>query len=177
MSETTATQPPDRTTTWPAELHADGSGVGTASGRRYLRPDWVTSHVMNPIVAGLVKLGFSVRGARQLEVRGRTSGTWRTTPVNVLELDGHRYLVAPRGHTQWVRNLRVAGGGRLRRGRRVEEFAAIELADEVKPVIIREYLRLWAFEVGRFFDGITVDSSDDDLLAAAPGFPVFELTT
>jgi len=140
-----------------------GPDAASATGGRGARAD--------------VKLGFSVRGARQLQVRGRTSGEWRATPVNLLELDGRQYLVAPRGHTQWVRNLRVAGEGRLRRGRRVEEFTAVELDDAVKPAIIREYLRLWAFEVGRFFDGITVDSSDDELLAAAPGFPVFEITT
>jgi deazaflavin-dependent oxidoreductase (nitroreductase family) len=150
--------------------------ASTDTGDRYLRPGWFTRHAMNPMVARLVKLGVSVKGARELQIRGRTSGEWRTTPVNLLELDGRTYLVAPRGHTQWVKNLRVAGGGRLRSGRRVVEFTAVELADVQKPVIVREYLRRWAWEVGQFFDGLSADSSDADIAAAAPGFPVFEIT-
>src|SRR5688572_13557442 len=84
---------------------------------RYLRPDWFTEHVFNPTVAGLTRIGVSVWGARVLEVPGRTSGEIRTTPVNLLTIDGDRYLVAPRGETQWVKNVRVAGGCRLRVGR------------------------------------------------------------
>lgn len=155
-------------------VNTSTSNTGTS---RYLAPDWMTRHVANPVMAGLVKLGVSVRGARELHVRGRSSGEWRTVPVNPLELDGHTYLVAPRGHTQWVRNLRAAGGGRLRKGRRFEEFSAVELSDDVKPPVIRAYLRAWAFEVGKFFDGITADSTDAELLAVAAGFPVFEITT
>jgi deazaflavin-dependent oxidoreductase (nitroreductase family) len=145
------------------------------AGDRYLAPGRLTRTVMNPFVAGLVRLGFSVKGACELHVRGRRSGEWRTTPVNLLELDGRTYLVAPRGHTQWVRNLRAAGEGRLRRRRRIRDFTATELADEAKPEIIREYLRLWAFEVGAFFDGLTADSDDAEIAAVAPGFPVFEI--
>ncbi len=143
---------------------------------RYLAPDWATRRILNPIVSRLVRLGASIRGARELHVRGRTSGEWRTTPVNLLELDGRSYLVAPRGQTQWVQNLRVAGGGRLRSGRRFEEFTATELPDADKTPLLREYLRLWAFEVGKFFDGLSVDSSDAELARAASGFPVFELS-
>ena len=61
-----------------------------------------------------------------LEVKGRKSGEWRKTPVNPLDFDGERYLVAPRGHTQWVRNMRASGGGRLV-GRGIEEFTATEV--------------------------------------------------
>lgn len=143
--------------------------------RRYLAPDRVTQCVLNPIVTGLVKVGVTVRGARELQVRGRRSGAWRMNPVNPLEHDGRTYLVAPRGHTEWVRNLRVAGEGRLRGGRRVEQFDAVELADVEKADVIRAYLRRWAFEVGKFLDGLTAESSDAELLAAAPGIPVFEI--
>src|SRR5258708_479806 len=117
---------------------------------RFQRPGWVTAHVFNPMVAGLTRLGISVWGSRVLAVRGRTSGEWRTTPVNLLSIDGTRYLVAPRGHTQWVRNLRDAGGGELRIGRRVEPFTAVELDDDAKPPILRAYLRRWKMEVGVF---------------------------
>ncbi len=120
-------------------------------------------------------MGISLMGSRVLAVRGRSSGQWRTVPVNLLSIDGERYLVAPRGHTQWVRNVRAAGGGELRLGREVEAFAVEELADADKPVILREYLRKWAWEVGRFFDGVDKGSSDAQLLAIAPGFPVFRL--
>ncbi len=97
---------------------------------RYLAPDWFTRNIFNRAVRGLTRLGISVYGSRELRVRGRQSGEWRTTPVNLLTLDGQRYLVAPRGVTQWVRNLRVAGTGELRVGRRVEPFGASEVGDE-----------------------------------------------
>ena len=91
-------------------------------------------------------------GSRELRVRGRQSGEWRSTPVNPLALSGQRYLVAPRGTTQWVRNLRAAGAGELRSGRRIEPFRAVELADADKAPVLREYLRRWKWEVGQFFD-------------------------
>ena len=146
------------------------------TAERYLAPDRFTRRVVNPLVVRLVRLGLNLRGARELHVRGRTTGEWRTVPVNPLDLDGRTYLVSPRGHTQWSRNMRAAGGGRLRRGRRLDEFSAVEVADDDKAPIIRAYLREWAFEVGKFFDGITADSTDAELLAVADGFPVFEIT-
>ncbi|GAB2909357.1 nitroreductase family deazaflavin-dependent oxidoreductase [Rhodococcus aerolatus] len=143
---------------------------------RYLAPDRFTRTVMNPAVTFLTRRGVSVWGSRELRVRGRRSGEWRATPVNVLPLDGERYLVSPRGHTQWVRNLRVAGTGELRVGRRTESFSATELADADKTPVLRAYLRRWAFEVGQFFDGLDADSPDDVVAAAAPGVPVFRLS-
>jgi deazaflavin-dependent oxidoreductase (nitroreductase family) len=129
--------------------------------------------MFNSSVAALTRRGVSIWGSRVLYVRGRTSGQLRATPVNVLTHDGRRYLVAPRGHTQWVRNLRAAGGGELRVGKRVERFTATELPDERKPEILRAYLRRWKFEVGVFFDGVGPDATDSTLLALAPGYPVF----
>jgi deazaflavin-dependent oxidoreductase (nitroreductase family) len=141
---------------------------------RYLMPGR-GARMMNAAIAGLTRLGISVWGSRVLAVRGRSSGEWRTTPVNLLVVDGVRYLVAPRGVTQWVRNLRAAGGGELRVGRRVEAFRADELDDDAKPDVLREYLRRWAFEVGVFFDGVSASSSDDELRRIAPGYPVFRI--
>jgi deazaflavin-dependent oxidoreductase (nitroreductase family) len=132
-------------------------------------------HVFNATVQWLTRRGISVMGSRVLAVRGRSSGEWRTVPVNLLTIDGERYLVAPRGHTQWVRNMRAAGGGELRLGRGVEAFTVEELADADKPAILREYLRKWAWEVGRFFEGVDKTSPDARLLEIAPGFPVFRL--
>ena len=132
--------------------------------------------VFNKMVAGLTKVGISLMGSRVLSVRGRKSGEWRSTPVNLLTVDGQRYLVAPRGHTQWVRNLRANTEGRLQVGRRTETFRAEELADADKPDILRAYLKKWAWEVGAFFgDDVKADSSTETLLHVAPGFPVFKI--
>jgi deazaflavin-dependent oxidoreductase (nitroreductase family) len=144
---------------------------------RYIRPGWFTKHVFNRAVAILTKAGVSVWGSRILAVRGRTSGQWRTTPVNLLVHEGIRYLVSPRGTTQWVRNLRAAGEGELRVGRRVERFRAVEVADADKPPILRAYLRRWRAEVGIFFKGVDANASDEDLLRIAPDHPVFRIET
>ena len=113
----------------------------TAAAPRYRRPGWFTRNVVNRAVAGLVRLGVSVWGARILEVPGRRSGEPRRNPVNLLELQGARYLVSPRGHTQWVRNLRVSGEGALILGRRREPFRATEVPLDDTPPIMRAYLR------------------------------------
>jgi deazaflavin-dependent oxidoreductase (nitroreductase family) len=134
-----------------------------------------TRKVFNPAVARLTRWGVSLKGSRILSVPGRKSGQVRSTVVNLLTVDGVEYLVAPRGTTQWVRNLRAAGSGTLRVGRRVSRFDAVELADELKTPILRSYLEEWAWEVGRFFEGLSVKSSDDELQAAAAGFPVFRI--
>ncbi|MDQ2876973.1 MAG: nitroreductase/quinone reductase family protein [Actinomycetota bacterium] len=136
----------------------------------------IVNNFFNSLVAVLAKVGLSFKGSRVLYVRGRASGEWRTTPVNPLRLAGASYLVAPRGQTQWVRNMRAAGGGELHIGRRVEKFTATELADAGKPQLLRAYLRTWKMEVGVFFDGIGPDATDEQLLAIAPGYPVFRIT-
>ena len=144
--------------------------------QRYLEPGWFTRNIFNRAVRRLTRMGLSVYGSAELRVRGRSSGEWRSTPVNLLTMDGVRYLVAPRGITQWVRNLRAAGDGELRVGRRITPFVATELNDgAAKLPIIREYLRTWAWETGAFFEGIDQKSSDDEILARAPGFPVFRI--
>jgi deazaflavin-dependent oxidoreductase (nitroreductase family) len=142
---------------------------------RYVEPGWFTAKVFNPIVRQLTRWGVSFKGSRVLEVRGRTSGEIRSTVVNLLTVEGQRYLVAPRGETQWVRNLRAAGSGTLRLGKKVETFRATEVTDEEKPPILRAYLKAWAWEVGKFFDGLKADSPDADIAAAAPGFPAFRI--
>ncbi|MQY05737.1 nitroreductase family deazaflavin-dependent oxidoreductase [Actinomadura macrotermitis] len=130
----------------------------------------------NKAVAWLTRRGVSLLGSRLLAVRGRTSGEWRTTPVNLLTFEGERYLVAPRGHTQWVRNMRAAGGGELRLGRRTEEFTATELADDRKNPLLRAYFKRWGWEVARFFDGPIKDADDARLAELAPGVPVFKIS-
>jgi deazaflavin-dependent oxidoreductase (nitroreductase family) len=142
--------------------------------QRYLRPGRF-DRFFNGAVHALSRIGIHVAGARVLSVRGRASGEWRSTPVNPLTLHGERYIVAPRGTTQWVRNLRAAGTGRLLKGSKVEEFRGVELTDDQKPEILRLYLRKWAWEVGRFFEDLDADADDARLLEVAPGFPVFRV--
>ncbi len=91
------TGPPDSQTSAPHSQH-------------YQRPGWLTTNVLNRLMAGLTRLGVSVYGSRVLEVKGRTSGQWRQTPVNLLRYEGAEYLVSPRGHSQWVKNLRARSG-------------------------------------------------------------------
>ena len=143
---------------------------------RYIKPG-IWTKAFNSVTALMTRLGITVWGSRQLYVRGRSSGEMRQTPVNLLTFEGRRYLVAPRGTTQWVRNLRVAGEGQLRLGRRIETFTPTELTDEQKPVVLRAYLKRWKFEIGVFFEGIGPDATDAELLAVAPGYPVFAITT
>lgn len=142
---------------------------------KYDRPGRLTNNLLNPVVAAFIRLGVSVWGSCVLAVRGRTSGVWRTMPVNLLGWDGARYLVWPRGQTPWVRNLRAAGGGELRVGRRVEPFQAVELPDGDKPPVLRAYLRRWQFEVGAFFEGVGAGAPDGELKRIAPEHPVFWL--
>jgi deazaflavin-dependent oxidoreductase (nitroreductase family) len=142
----------------------------------YREPGWFTRNVFNRIVAGCTRIGISVWGSRVLRVPGRKTGEPRTVPVNLLTLDGTRYLVAPRGETQWVRNLRAAGGrGEMLLGRKVEAFASTEVADADKPPILRAYLKRWKAEVGVFFDGVSATSSAEDVARIAPKHPVFRL--
>jgi deazaflavin-dependent oxidoreductase (nitroreductase family) len=143
----------------------------------YQQPGWFTTHVFNQVVAVLTRSGLSVWGSRVLEVRGRTSGELRRTPVNLLSHGGQRYLVAPRGETQWVRNLRVAGDGDLLLGRRRQHFTAAELSDGDKREVLRAYLKRWKAEVGVFFDGVDAASPDAELDRIAPRHPVFRITT
>lgn len=139
----------------------------------YRKPDWFTQNVFNRLVKGLTLAGVSVMGSRILRVRGRSSGAWRETPVNLLTLDGRHYLVAPRGETQWVRNLRVAGTGELRVGRKARAFTAVELDDDAKVPVLRAYLKKWKWEVGAFFGGVGPGSSDEALLVEGRSHPVF----
>ena len=131
----------------------------------------VHRHVFNPLVAGSTRIGLSLAGSRVLEVKGRKSGEWRQTPVNPLEFEGGRYLVAPRGNTQWVRNMRVSGGGRLVRGARPRSSPRPRSPRPSRPPLLRAYLKKWKWEVGAFFDGVGPDSSDEELLPHRPRPP------
>ncbi len=129
--------------------------------RRYLKPGWLISRVANPL---LMRLGV----VPTLWVRGRKTGRWRSVPVNVLELDGERYLVAPRGETDWVLNLRAAGGGQLQYGRHTEPFTAVGVPDEEKARVITAYLARWGRQVRSQFEALP-DPADHPVFRIEPG--------
>jgi hypothetical protein len=148
-----------------------------ATKPHYKEPGWFTRNVFNRAIAGLALFGVSIWGSRVLDVPGRTSGKHHRTPVNLLDVEGQKYLVSPRGQTQWVRNVR-ANDGRLTLllGWRVSRHIATEVADVDKTELLRSYLKRWKFEVGVFFDGVDASSSDEEIQAIAPKHPVFRLT-
>jgi deazaflavin-dependent oxidoreductase (nitroreductase family) len=142
----------------------------------YRRPGWATRKVLNPFLGVLLRMGISVWGARVLEHRGRRSGLPRHTPVNLLTVDGRQYIVAARGETEWVRNVRAADGDlTLVLGRHREPRMAVEVPVAERTEILRDYLRRWKFEVGMFFEGVGPDSSDAEFAAIAERHPVFVL--
>ena len=149
---------------------------GTAGTPHYRKPGWFTQHVFNKTVAGLTRIGISVWGSRVLEVKGRTTGEPRRTPVNLLTIGDAHFLVSARGEGQWVRNVR-ADGGRLDLliGRSRTNYVATEVADQEKVPVLRAYLERWKAEVGTFFDGVGPKSTDAEIAAVAANHPVFEV--
>jgi deazaflavin-dependent oxidoreductase (nitroreductase family) len=142
---------------------------------KYRRPGWLTTNVFNRLVKGLGRLGISAAGAQTLAVRGRKSGEIRTTPVNPFVIDGVTYLLAPRGTTQWARNLRAVGEGELRKGGKARRFTAEEVADADKLPLLRLYLDKWAWEAKDFL-GVDKGASDEQLREIAPQHPAFRVS-
>ena len=148
----------------------------TVETQAYRPLPWIMPHIIDPLTRFAVgRLGLDHDGVRVLEIKGRMSGIWRATPVRVLELDGHQYLVAPQGQTQWVRNLRVQRRGRLRLGGRVTEFEAEELADESKVPVLRAYFRRWWSQTASLTTLTAPDAPDAEVMRAAPLHPAFRL--
>lgn len=118
--------------------------------------------------------GLNLQGAMILEVAGRRSGRMSSRPVNPLTLGSERYLLSPRGETQWVRNIRASGHGTLRRGRLVEPFRVEEIPDREKLPIMRAYLDRWGWQVKSIM-GVDKTASDDELRRIAPDHPIFRI--
>jgi deazaflavin-dependent oxidoreductase (nitroreductase family) len=141
---------------------------------RYDEPNRA-ARAANTLIRWLADLGVSIAGTRALSVRGRKTGKRRSVVVNVLTVDGVDYLVSPRGTTQWVRNVRAAGvvdvGPRWHRRR----ISTTEVADTEKPDLLKRYLDRWYWEVKGHIAGLTPNSGDEELRAAAPSIPVFAL--
>jgi len=144
---------------------------------RYVRPGWRGDRWANALIRWLTAHGVSLRGSRVLTVTGRRSGLPRSTPVNLLRHDGEHYLVAPRGRTEWVRNVRAAdGAAELALGRRTDRVTLVEVPVPERVPVIRAYVDAWYWEVGKFVEGLDRSSTDADILAVAPGMPVFRVT-
>lgn len=141
---------------------------------RYDRPSRL-ARTGNEVLRWLAEAGVSIAGTTAVRVRGRRTGTPRGVVVNLLEIDGRRYLVSPRGATQWSRNARAAGelemGPRWRRRR----IRLLEVDDDAKPPILRRYLDRWFWEVKGHVGGLAPTSGDAEVRAVAPSIPVFEL--
>jgi deazaflavin-dependent oxidoreductase (nitroreductase family) len=141
---------------------------------RYEEPGRVVQ-LANSMIRWLADMGISIAGTQALRVRGRKSGKVRAVVINLLTVDGVDYVVSPRGNTQWARNVRAAGvvevGSRWNR----REAPVTEVGDADKPELLRRYLQRWYGQVKNYVNGLTPDSSDEELLAGAPAIPVFRL--
>ena len=144
--------------------------------RIYQPPGFVPGRILNPVVALLTKAGVLPAASQMLTVRGRASGERCSQPVNLLEHRGGHYLVAPRGETHWVRNLRAAGEGELRHGRRARHFTATEIPAADRPPMIRAYLERWASVTkANFGADADANASEQELRRIAPQHPVFRV--
>jgi deazaflavin-dependent oxidoreductase (nitroreductase family) len=143
---------------------------------KYDKPGFFTKYVGNVLIMLVGRLGISLGGANTLTVKGRKSGEPRSVPVNPLDYADALYLVAPRGKTEWVRNLRAAGEGELRLGSKSETITASEIGDGDKPPVLRAYLENWASMTKGSF-GVDETASDEELAAIAPNHPVFRITS
>ncbi|HEX4930123.1 MAG TPA: nitroreductase/quinone reductase family protein [Gaiellaceae bacterium] len=128
---------------------------------------------LNSIVRPLARLGLAGPRTYLLTVEGRRSGRRWSTPVSLVRIGEERWLVAPYGERNWVRNARAAGWVELRRGRRSERLAVRELGPAEAVPVLREYLRLGRVTQPLF--DVSLESTTEEWLAEAPRHPVFRL--
>lgn len=133
-----------------------------------------TEAFFNKIMGFFVSIGLGPQGMYLLQVRGRKSGKIYETPVSLVDVNGRRYLVAPRGRTQWVRNAEASGEISLKRGSKVQRFTLRPVAEPDRPEILKTYLDKYASAVQRYF---TVKAGSPSLafLPVVSRHPVFEL--
>ncbi len=143
----------------------------TSGTKPYRKSRWRRG--LNALVRPLARLGLIGPRTHLLTVPGRTSGKLWSTPVSIVRTGDERWLVAPYGERNWVKNARTAGWVELRRGRSRERLAVQELPAAEAVRVLQEYYRLG--RVTRPFFDVSLESSDDDWLAEATRHPVFEL--
>jgi deazaflavin-dependent oxidoreductase (nitroreductase family) len=140
---------------------------------RFLAPSRVES-IFNQLFGFLVGHGFGLSHNYLLQVQGRKTSRIYSTPVNLLEFEGKRFLVAPRGYTQWVRNAEAAGEVTLKKGRKRLRFKLRALLSGEKPEILAAYLLRFKRTVQRYFS-VPAGSPPEAFAAVAARYPVFEL--
>jgi len=129
---------------------------------------------LNKAFGALVGLGLGLRHNYLLQVRGRKTGRMYSTPIDLLELEGRRFLVAPRGRTEWVRNAEAAGEVALKKGTRRQKFRIRVVPNEEKPEILKAYLDRFKLTVQRYFP-VRAGSEPWDFVEVTERYPVFEL--
>jgi deazaflavin-dependent oxidoreductase (nitroreductase family) len=143
--------------------------------RTFQRPN-AAERLLNRAVGALVRLGLAPAHMRLLEVRGRKTGRRYALPVDLLVERDRLYLVAPRGHTEWVRNVEVSGEVTLRRGRQAALYRARPLSEAETPAILKAYLDRFRREVQRYFP-VRAGSPVEAFAPLAARYPAFELTS
>jgi deazaflavin-dependent oxidoreductase (nitroreductase family) len=146
-----------------------------ASSPEFRKPT-VVEACFNRALGTLIGWGIGPAHIFLLEVRGRKTGKIYTTPVDPVELDGKRYLVAPRGRTQWVRNAEAAGEIVLRRGGNRQKLRLRVIPDAEKPPILKAYLDSYKREVQRYFP-VPAGSLPEAFIDISANYPAFELLT
>src|SRR5262245_34031562 len=131
--------------------------------------------LFNRLFGWFVGLGIGLPHNYLLQVTGRKTGRLYSTPVNILDYEGRRFLVAPRGETQWVRNARSSQQIWLKKGRRRQAYRVRELADTDKPMVLKIYLDRFKTTVRRYFPA-PAGSPPEAFAELATRYPVFELT-
>jgi deazaflavin-dependent oxidoreductase (nitroreductase family) len=140
----------------------------------HFTPPTSIERLFNKLFGFLVGLGLGLSHNFLLEVRGRKTGRLYSTPVDVLVLDGRRYLVAPRGETSWVRNALASGTVTLKKGRRREELRVRPLSADEKPAVLKAYLDRFKLAVQRYFP-LPAGSSATAFEPLVDRYPAFEL--
>jgi deazaflavin-dependent oxidoreductase (nitroreductase family) len=138
------------------------------------RAPTAVERVFNRLYGLLVGLGLGFSYNYLLQVRGRKSGKIYSTPIDLLEVGGKRFLVAPRGRAQWVRNAEVAGEVTLRKGSKSEKFRLRPLSDQEKAEILKAYLDRFKREVQTYFP-VPAGSAAEAFRPLLASYPAFEL--
>jgi deazaflavin-dependent oxidoreductase (nitroreductase family) len=141
---------------------------------RVFREPSPTEKIFNRVFGSLVGSGIGFSYNYLLQVRGRKSGKLYSTPINLLQLNGKRFLVAPRGRTQWVRNAEAAGEVTLKKGSRLLRFRLRPVAEAEKPEILKAYLDTFKREVQSYFS-VPAGSPLEAFVDVTGSYPVFEL--
>ena len=141
----------------------------------YRRPTKVTQ-TFNRFMSWLASLGLMPSDTVTLEVKGRRSGKIRSNVVTWVEQDEKRYLVSPRGESEWVRNVRAADGEAVLRHRGRQRVRLEEMATEERAPIIKAYLAKTAMATRQHF-GVDPKAEIEEFEAIAARHPVFRIVT